>query len=175
MKALVRLPKSDPSLARYRTGAYVELAKAERMKGNLQASQEWLDCFLNELPADSGDFIRAKVLYEKGQLHYEKGELAYAEQYFVEARDLLFACEAPDAVLVCLYLTRVWLDQHRFHEAVELAESMARLMSKFRKNKLKEAALLNYIRAASEGRLSIQLVENLQKTMAEQQTARKKG
>lgn len=174
-KSLRRLPEADPAVARYRTSAYGSLAQAERMAGNLQAGEEWLNLYLSELDADSGDFTRAKVLFEKGNLHYEKGELAAAEQCLVESRDLLFACESPDAVLVCLDLTRVWLDQHRFHEAIELAESMARLLSQFRKNKLKEAALLKYIRAAGEGRLSIQLVESLQQTMAGRQASRKKS
>lgn len=170
-RALARLQSSDTSLARYRSAAFHGLARAARNSGNLDQAKLWHDRYLSSLDTSMGLFVRGKALWEKGSLHYDKGELATAEQAFLESRDLLYACESPQAVMVCLDLTRVWLDQHRFEEAVELAEGMARLLNSFRKNKLNEAALLEYIRAAHEGRLSLALVEKMRRKMESQSSS----
>ncbi len=171
-KSLQRLPESDPTVARYRSSAFGELARACREAGDLHASQQWLNKKLDSLDASSGAFVRAKVKWEQGRLYYLRNQLNAAETCWIEARDLLFSCEAPDAVFVCLDLARLWLEQQRFREAVELSEGMARLLTCFRKNKIKEAALLGYIRAASEGRLSLMMVEALEKAMGEHSSSR---
>lgn len=170
-KALSRLGSPEPSVGRYRNAAFHGLARAARNAGDLDAAEVWLQRDLDTTGVDLGDFVRAKTLWEKGHLHYEKRELSAAEQCYLEARDLLVACEAPDVALLCMDLTRVWLDQHRFEEAVDLAESMAHLIGSFRNNAIVEAALLEYIRAAHEGRLSMKVLDSLKLKMLGSESA----
>ena len=171
-KSLRRLPQSDSSVSRYRNAAYGELAHASRHAGDLDACEQWLDKYLHSLDATSGVFVQAKVIWEQGRLHHERNLPDAAERCLIEARDLLFSCESPDAIFVCLDLVRLWLEQHRFQEAVELSEGMARFLTHVRKNKVQEAALLSYIRAAGEGKLSLMMVEVLEKAMGERSISR---
>ena len=173
-KSLKRLPAAEPSVARYRASAFAQLSRASRIRGDLDAAGHWLDKHLECLNESFGIFVRGKTLWEKGNLHYEKGELTNAEQCYIEARALLFECDVPqDAVLVSLDLTRVWLDQHKFSEAVTLAKSMACMLHQFRKSAIKEAALMDYIRAAQEGMLSMKMVETLRSKMNGRQQQRR--
>ena len=173
-RALSKLPLESAN-DRYRSAAFHGLSRAARNAGELNEAELWQERYLETLGPSASLYARGKALWEKGNLHYEKRDLKAAEKHFLEARDLLDACEASDIVLLCMDLTRVWLDQHRFSEAVELADGMACMLGTSQKNGLNEAALLEFIRAAHEGRLSLKLVEQIRPRLNVPRTQRSVG
>ncbi|MEM6794765.1 MAG: tetratricopeptide repeat protein [Acidobacteriota bacterium] len=160
-KALRRLPGSDPSLSLYRIAALQNLSRVYEQVGDLYSAECWLEKAVDSF-SDEGDVTRAKLLWNAGCLAHRRRELPLAEKRLSEAQAVLVACEASECVLVALDLTRVFLELGKLKDAIALAQGMAFLIKSKNQNPILQGVLVELVRAAVEGQLSLALVEQLE-------------
>ena len=160
-KVIELLPGMTPDLRKCYLGTYQSLAYCYEQLGDLENAEKWLDQAVGNFEEEGG-INWAMLVWHQGRIAYAKGDLAAADSRLRLARRLFDERSAPEGALVCLDLTRVLLAQGRLDDACALARQMAAFFRIFRKNKIAEAAIAEFMRLALEGRLTLSLVDRIQ-------------
>ncbi len=157
-QALHDLEGTSGELSRYHLACYQFLAYAFEHLGELETAEECLATGARGFgPEHAVD--KAKLEWLRGSLAFKRGDLLLAEELLRAVAKILAAKQHPgQEALVSLDLVSVMLAQGRDQEATELATSMARLLFGFENNRFAEAAIVELMRAALEGKLSQELV-----------------
>ncbi len=160
-------------LGRHHLALYQYLAYAYEQLGKLDEAHECLDRGAKAFePKHAVD--AAKVQWLHGTLAFRHGEHARAEKLLRTVREVLASKENPaQEALVSLDLVSVLLAQGKNQEASELAESMARLLFRFKNNRLAEAAIVELISAALEGGLNEDVVGKARRRLKTARTPRR--
>lgn len=157
--ALEFLKGDDESQRQNRLLAAQGIALCRLHMGDLVEAERWIQRAIELLdPADTGSL--AKLTWQRGLLAYKRKQYREAELLISDARRILQSRENPiQGALVGLDLAKTLLAQGKTREVLDLAMEMNPLLFLFRANKLAEAALRIFIRAALQGQVTERLIE----------------
>ena len=152
-QALMYLAGSEVQLKRYHLSAYQFAAHAYEQLGKLEEAHDCLERGAKAFPPEHA-VDAAKLQWLHGRLAFRHGEFKRAEDLLRTACVVLSDKEFPGReAQVTLDLIDVLLVQGRGDEAADLAAGTAPLLFRFQDNRMAEAAILDLVRAAAEGRL----------------------
>ncbi len=159
-QARVKLQGSE-YLARHHLSIYQYLAYAYEQLGMLSDAHEWLEKGAKTFPPTNA-VDGARLQWDSGRLAARSGEYERAEALLRSAGATLANKGFPGKeAQVELDLISVLLAQGRGKEASVLASGMAPLLFRFKNNAIAEAAILELISAAAEGRLHERVVDEV--------------
>ncbi|MEM7582870.1 MAG: hypothetical protein AAF560_05775 [Acidobacteriota bacterium] len=149
-----RLPRTHLAASQHLAYAYEQLGELEAAEKCLA---EGAQRFGSEHAVD-----RARLLWSQGLVAHKRGCYERSERLLRLAQEILAEREsALQIAVLTLDLLAALLAQEKKSSATELASSMAQLVARFRKNKWAEAALVELIRSAVAGQLSLSLVREI--------------
>lgn len=157
-RALELLEGSPDELRRNRLAAYTYLAYVFEHLDDLDAAER---CLVRGVKAFGPRHAidRAKLEWLRGTLAFKRGDLETSEKLLLKARSVLAKHEnAAQGALITLDLVNTLLAQGKVREATEQAKSMAELLNRFSGSRFLEAAVVKFISAVLEGKLSQDLV-----------------
>ncbi len=169
-RALEHLAGSEEQLSRYHLSAYQFAAYAYEQLGKLDLANEWLERGAKAFkPRHQVDASRLQWL--RGRLAFRHGEYQRAEELLRAVGTVLASKEVPGKeALLSLDLISVLLAQGKSREASDLAASLAPLLFRFKNNRIAEAAIVELIGAAVEGRLREDVVREVRVKLQSQGT-----
>ncbi|MEM1177982.1 MAG: hypothetical protein AAGM22_06545, partial [Acidobacteriota bacterium] len=144
----------------YCLAAYQYISSAHEALGELLEAEQWLVSAMEIL--DSSQVINyAKLVWQRARLAEKRGDFVQAEASYREALKFLIESQAGECTLAALDLARLLLSTQKPQEAVELARSMAHLISASRTSPVDQGALVEFVRTAIEGELTTAVVSHL--------------
>ena len=163
--ALTYLSGDAKSHRIHRLTAAQGIAFSQLRMGDSDEAERWLGRAM-ELLDERDSTTVAKLIWHEGATLYNSGDYADAEKAFAKAREILEVKEnAIQGSYVALDLAAALGAQGKSQELRDLAEEMSALLISFEGNRLAEAALMAFIRAALEDRVTERLIEDVGKKL----------
>ena len=149
----------------FRLAAAHGIAFTQLRIGDTEVAEQWLQRAI-ELVRDDEPSALGKLIRQKGEIFFQRGNFPAAERAFSHARRLLEAKEnAIQGAFVALDLAAALAAQGKIQQVKKLAKEMNATLTLLTDNKIAEAALMHFIRAGLEGRVSEQLIEDVGKKL----------
>ena len=149
----------------YRVAAAHGIAFTQLRMGDPREADRWLQRAI-DLAGDDEPAVLAKLIRQQGAIYYENGDFPRAETAFVNARKILAVKEnVIQGALVALDVAAALEAQGKSQELHQLAEDMTGLLAHFNDNRLAAAALMAFIRAGLDGRVTERLIQDVGKKL----------
>ncbi len=168
-RALELLPTMTPDLRSYYISTYSALAYGYEQMKDFDNAEKWLDEAIATFSTEGG-ISQAKLIWHQGRIAYARKDFPVAKHRLETALELFDERTSAEAGLVRLDLTRVLLASGQIRSAIEIALQMASFLTRYRKNKVLEAAIADYTRLALEGKLTIAAIDRLQPKLEQRRT-----
>ncbi len=163
--ALTYLVGDDPSQRRNRLSVASGIAFTKLQIGDAEGADRWLQRAIDLIDAEDSTTL-GKMIWKYGILSYQTGDFIKAERGLTDARKILGVEENPiQGALVALDLAAALHAQGKTLELHELAEDVTGLLRFFDDNRLAQAALMHFIRAGLDGRITDELIEEAGKKL----------
>lgn len=163
-RGLAIVQKEPECLTRTLLGAYQTLALSYDKLGQLDRAEEACARAAEAFDGRS-DFNWAKLVWLQGHFALRRRSFVAADELLRRARTVLDRTPTPDAAVLCLDLTKALLGQERRAEAAELAKKMASYLSAFSASRVVTGAIMEFVRLALKGELSVRDVDDLQRQL----------
>ncbi len=176
-QALRRLSGSggggDSGLTKNLFAAYQFQAYAYEQLGDLDTAEAQLEKATAFGGLEHG-FYWAKLRWLQGTLALKRGAYRRSEELLRSASQVISTQENPmQEALVSIDLVESLLAQEKIDEACALATNRARLLERFRDNRLVEMAIVQFVRAGLEGNLTRQLLSEVRAQLQPEPTTRR--
>ncbi len=160
-QAIGLLDNADDAVHKYRLAAHHGLVVAYQKMGNLQravaALAETIDIAQKE-----GATVTGKLLWRQASILADMENYPAARTALTQARKALASAgNHLEEALVCLDLVSVLLVHGKPREACRVAREMSSFLTGSRKNKVLEAALLEFVSASLRGQIEQSMIEKL--------------
>ncbi len=168
-KALELLESEGSEHRLYRLAAAHGIAFSRLKMGHSVEAKDWMDR-ATELLNERDTTALGKMIWQKGAFLYNQGEMTQAELAFSGARKILERKENPiQGALVALDLAAALHGQGKVEELRQLAEEMTALLRFFDDNRIAQAALMAFIRAGCDGKVTERLIAEVGKKLGRAQ------
>ena len=169
-QALEYLAGSETRLSRYHLSAYQHTAFAYEQLDRLGEAHECLERGARAFPPQHA-VDAAMLQWQRGRLAARHGEYERADKLMRRAGAVIADKAFPGSeALLALDRIGVFLAQGRGQEAADLAIGVAPLLFRFKDNRIAEAAILQLIHAATEGRLHEGVVADVRRKLEGERT-----
>ncbi len=163
--ALAYLSGDRESHRRHRLAAAQGIAYSQLCLGDSDQAELWFKRAMELVDAEDSTSV-AKLIWHKGAMFYNRGDYPAAEAAFTNVRRILEVKEnAIQGAYVALDLAAALEAQGKTRELKQLAKEMSGLLVFFEDNKLAAAALMRFIRAGLEGRVTERLIAEVGKKL----------
>ncbi len=170
-QALDYLEGSEAHLSRYHLAAYQFAAYIYEQDGKLDEAHTWLARGAKSF-APQNALDAAKLQWLRGTLAFRQGEYERAEELLRAAGAVIANREFPGKeAQLALDLINVLLAQGRGQEAADMAIGMAPLLFRFTGNRIAEAAIVELMSAATQGKLHEGVVREVRGKFEEERTS----
>ena len=158
-RALEVLDGTAAEIPRTHLSAYQVLTYAFEGLGDLEAAEAHLEKGVRDFGSQHR-VDQAKLRWLQARLAFRRGDLLRAEVLLRAAWPILTESEnALQEAMIIIDLVATLLSQGMLREACVLAHGMAKLLTRFRGNRLAETAIVQLLRDAAEGKLTLEMLE----------------
>ena len=169
-QALRQLEGSAEHLARYHLTAYQGIAWAFEELDELDSAESWLAQGVSNFETEHAVDC-AKLQWSQGSIAFKRGDFQRSEGLLGAARETLAVHEnALQVALITLDLLSTLLAQGKLREATSQAQGMTILLSKFKNNRLAQAAIVELISATLGGKLNQELIGRMRSKLNRKRT-----
>ncbi|MCP3961909.1 MAG: hypothetical protein GY719_29045 [bacterium] len=169
-RALEILDGTAVEIPRTHLSAYQLLTYAFEKLGDLEAAEAHLERGVRDFGSEHR-VDQAKLRWLQARLAFRRGDFLRSEVLLRSAWPILAESEnALQEAMIIIDLVATLLAQGMLAEACVLAHSMARLLTRFRGNSLAETAIVQLLRDAAEGKLTLELLEEARTALEKERT-----
>ena len=159
-RAIVSFEDVDAEALRFVYAGHQCLAYVFEQRGDLDAAERQLSEATRSIGGLNRGFYWARLIWQQGSLANKRGRHQESVECLTAAREAIAEKEnVLQEAMVTIDLVGALLAHGSFAEACEQATGMAKMVERFRSNRLAEMAVLQLVRAGCEGKLSQQLLE----------------